>query len=171
MPEFILDHGNQETAKAFAALDSFTQGYIEAMFFTDTEHNSVREAEPDSRDRQWNPETDSNLPGDVSFADLAPETLARIIADCQRFQTAHAPLLEQAAELEPGSESFRYARNTLDDRRLGQLFWYARNGHGVAFTDDGNATCLHALQDACGFGTAFSTVDSCVGDDGLIYLS
>jgi hypothetical protein len=114
--------------------------------------------------------THSNLPGDVTFSDLAPETLTRIIADCATFQIVNETLLAEASELVPGSDGLRYGNDVLDDRRLGQLFWYARNGHGVSFLDDGDAPCLEALQDACGYGTAFSTVDSYLGDDGLIYF-
>jgi hypothetical protein len=173
MPEFILDHGTPEASREFNKLDSFTQGYVQALFFTDCEPGT-RQAEPDETpddsDCIWNPETQSSLPGDVSVADLAPVTLARIIADCAAFQTANAALLEQAQELEPGSEGLRYGRDGLNDERLGMLFWYARNGHGVAFTDDGDAPCLQLLQDACGYGTAFPQVDTGLGDDGLIYF-
>lgn len=173
MPEFILDHGTPDTARAFKALDGFTQGYIEAMFFTDCEHGTFR---PDPNEsaadigRLWDPEKHSCLPGDVTVADIAPETLARIIADCAAFQQANADLLAEASELVPGSEGLRYGRNVLDGRRLGQLFWYARNGHGISFTDDGNASCLQSLQDACGWQTSFGTVDSYLGDDDLIHL-
>lgn len=173
MPEFILDHGSKESARKFASLDSFTQGYIEAMFFTDSEPGTVRPDEDSAADdpNVWNPDKHSSLPGDVTLADLAPEALARIVADCAAFQKANETLLAEASELVPGSEGLQYGRDVLDDGRLGQLFWYARNGHGVSFLDDGDAPCLRALQDACGFGTAFSTVDSYLGDDGLIYLA
>lgn len=36
MPEFILDKGTLEAARVFQHLDAFTQGYIEAAFFTET---------------------------------------------------------------------------------------------------------------------------------------
>jgi hypothetical protein len=174
MPEFILDHGTPEAAREFNKLDSFTQGYIQAMFFTD-EERLCEESEGDHKMPAvaFNLETmESRFVGgnSVSFADLAPATLARIIADCAAFQTANAALLEQAAELEPGSEGLRYGRNALDDERLGMLFWYARNGHGVAFTDDGDAPCLKALQAACGYGTVFPQLDTGLGDDGKIYF-
>ena len=176
MPEFIMPLGDDKPAEYAlqwqrATIGYFAKGYFEAMFFTDCEHGTFR-ADPneDAADiggRLWNPETQSNLPGDVTFAELAPETLAKIQRDCEAFQTANAALLETAAALEPGSETFRYARNTLDDTRLGQLFWYARNGHGVSFEDDGNAPCLYALQEAAHH---VGQADSYLGDDGLIYL-
>lgn len=168
MPEFILDYGSPEGARAFRNLDSFTQGYIEAMFFTDCEHGSVRDPAANRQYRAWDPETDSSLPGDVAFSGLAPETLARIVADCAAFQETNETLLAEASELVPGEAGLKYAREALDDTRLGQLFWYARNGHGVAFTDDGNAPCLEALQRAA---RHVGQTDSYLGDDGLIYLS
>ena len=170
MPEFILDHGTPESARAFRNLDAFTQGYVQALFFTDEE----RLCEESEGDHEM-PAVAINMAtmesrfvggNSVSFADIAPVTLASIVADCTAFQEANAALLEQAKELEPGSKGLKYTSNALTDERLGMLFWYARNGHGVAFTDDGNAACLEALQiNSRHFGAA----DSYLGDDGLIY--
>ncbi|WP_027533830.1 hypothetical protein [Bradyrhizobium sp. WSM3983] len=173
MPEFVLDQGSPEAARAFQGLDAFTQGYIECLFFTD-EERLCEEGKRDMPAVVINRATmESRFEGGDSFgfADLAPVALASIVADCQRFQAVNRALLDQAAELVPGSTELRYAREALDDRRLGQLFWYARNGHGVAFTDDGNAACLKALQEACGWRTPFQQTDSYVGDDGLVYLA
>jgi hypothetical protein len=171
MPQFILDTGSPESAREYAKLDSFTQGYVQALFFTD-EEQLCEESEGDHE----MPSVAINLAtmesrfvggNSVSFADLAPVTLARIITDCERFQTANAALLDAAKELEPGSEGLRYGRNELNDERLGMLFWYARNGHGVAFTDDGDAPCLEALQEAA---RRVGQVDTGLGDDGKIYF-
>ncbi len=170
MPEFVLDHGSPESARVFRALDSFTQGYIEAMFFTD-EEQLCEESGREMPSVAFNLETmESRFVGGDSpgFGDLAPAALTRIMADCAAFQAANEALLSEAMELVPGEAGFKYGREALNDERLGQLFWYARNGHGVAFTDDGNAPCLEALQRA---GQACGGVWSCVGDDGLIYLS
>ena len=195
MPEFILDRGSPETAREFAKLDSFTQGYIEAMFFTD-EEQLCEESGRNMPSVAFDMTTmESHFVGgdSPSFADLAPETLARIIADCQRFQTANATLLDEA-----------YGRD-YDSEQAGRDFWYTRNGHGVGFWDrkalepdsreyealtakmvanrDDNtawgAACLKrsALKET-GLGErlskaarAFRGVDSYVGDDGLIYLA
>lgn len=215
MPEFYLDtsgeiigtgkpNRNGQPSTFWNHLDSFTQGYIQALFFTDCEHGTVsaknaaegagweetsegqwsRGPDPDDGaeviadsaeqacelsdiSNVWNPEEHSNLPGDVAFSDLAPSALARIIADCAKFQEAHDELLDDARNLVPGDDGFKYGRDALDDERLGMLFWYARNGHGVAFTDDGDAPCLQALQNAA---RAFCGSDVYLGDDGLIYI-
>lgn len=155
MPEFILDRGDVVSAKQFAALDSFTQAYIEAMFFTDSEPNTVRPDDDSDYDdcNVWNPEKHSSLPGDVSFADLAPETLARIVADCTKFRD-DAKIMACIAD---------------KDAQSGHDFWLTRNGHGAGFWDgdwpEPDASYLDARSDT------FGNVDTYLGDDGLIYLA
>ena len=125
MPEFVLNHGSPEASKQFAALDSFTQGYIEAMFFTDA-------SDPDDGDLQ-----------NATFADLAPKTLTKIIADCAAFQAANAELLERAYAL--GEAQLCY-----NETRAGHDFWLTRNGHGAGFWDRGLGEVGDALSEACG---------------------
>lgn len=168
MPEFHLDV--HDAYPSWKRLDSFTQGYIEALFFTEMEHNTVRpDVESDLEDcNVWNSDKHSTLPGDVTFADLSQEALATLAADCAAFQEANAFFLRIAKNLEPGEDIFKHANDALDDRRLGQLFWYARNGHGVAFTDDGSALCLQELQDVC---RKMRERDVTFGDDEMIHVS
>src|SRR6266566_1821392 len=80
MPEFILDHGSPDAARNYQKLDAFTQGYIEAMFFTSSGYPEDDELEH------------------ASVAELAPETLAKIIADCAKFQADHRVLLDEAID-------------------------------------------------------------------------
>ena len=128
MPEFILNSaGTVHDVRApsieavkrvdldFHDLDSFTQGYIEAMFFTECEIGK----NADSHE----PETQSALHGECGFSDLAPEALAAIIAQCAAFQRDSAALLEEAFERD------------YDDTQAGRDFWFTRNGHGVGFWD------------------------------------
>ncbi len=63
-------------------LSPFMQGYIEAMF--------ASERATDVTKADWLPDAEAvgasgacALPCDAGFSDLAPETLARIIADCE----------------------------------------------------------------------------------------
>ncbi|MFN4296745.1 MAG: hypothetical protein ACK4FB_07865 [Brevundimonas sp.] len=63
---FITDR-NSKVAKRWSDLSPFTQGYIEALF-------AAFDPEPTPGVRL--------APGPFGFSDLAPETLARIIADC-----------------------------------------------------------------------------------------
>lgn len=196
MPEFILDHGSPEASRQFADLDSFTQGYIEAMFFTDEEQlceELGREMPTVAFDMATMESrfVGGNSPG---FGDLAPDTLARIIIDCQAFQSQQVQLLTRA-----------YGRAGYDNAAAGRDFWYTRNGHGVGYWDreelnddsaayealtaemvasrDDNAAWGAALakrkalqakslgEQLSSAARAFRGVDSYVGDDGKVYLS
>ena len=123
-------------------LDRFTLGYVEAMVWTDCNCDSEELADKDCDD-------------------FAPETWAKIKADCDAFQAACAD--DIAAANEAGR----------DDDYLGHDFWLTRNGHGTGFWDrreleaDGVGARLDA---ACGYGTAFRGVDLYLGDDGLVYM-
>lgn len=143
MPEFILDHGSPDAARAFKALDAFTQGYVEAMFFTDTGYPENEELEH------------------ATVAELAPRELEAIKATCAAFQERAEGLLELA-----------YEREGYDEEAAGRDLWYTRNGHGVGFWDREVLDCGglgEQLTAACGFRTDFDGVDLYRGDDGLIY--
>jgi len=105
MPEFILDHGSPEASKRFANLDSFTQGYVEAMFFTNT-------GTGDDGDMEH-----------ATVSDLSEEAWSNIIRSCEAFQEKAKTLLTLA-----------YARN-YDAAQAGRDYWFTRNGHGVGFWD------------------------------------
>lgn len=163
MPQFEMN-GAEAPVRA---LDSFTQGYIEALFWTETEPGTIRqddvdesEADPAIRHlRFWNPEIDSSLPGDVGFSDLAPETLQAIIGDCRDFQESNADNLELAYL----SESVNY-----DESRAGHDFWLTRNGHGAGFWDRGLGTVGDQLTK---MAKPYGSSDAYLGDDGRIYVT
>lgn len=159
MPEFVLDTAGRVTLPGhpvagrtafepmtWCDLDDFTQGYIEALFFTDS-----------------GPE-DGQL-GDAGFSDLAPETLARIITDCARFLAdlprdgAGRTWLDLAAD---------YAPHHYDLAQAGRDFWFTRCGHGVGFWDRGLGEIGDRLTAHC---QPFGNVDSYLGDDGKVYLA
>ncbi len=141
MPQFHLDYGSPEGAREFAKLDSFTQGYIEAMFFfTDA-------SDPDDGDLQ-----------DATFAELAPDTLAQIVRECADFQTANAALLE--------SVQGRYEKAPYDAERAGNDYWFTRNGHGTGFWDRG----LGDAGDKLAAAARYSSRNLYRGDDGLVYV-
>jgi hypothetical protein len=139
MPEFILDTGGCER---FAALDDFTQGYIEAMFFTDTGTGDDEELEH------------------ATVAEFAPGELARIAEDCVAWQKSHEELLDDAfyAGLENGS--------AYEPIQAGRDYWFSRNGHGVGFWDRGLGDVGDKLHAACKYSERYL----CRGDDGLLYL-
>lgn len=66
---------------------------------------------------------------------------------CEDFMARNANHIAEALDLEPGSDGLRYTANPITYERLGSTFYMALVGHGVGFTDDGNADCLQALQD------------------------
>lgn len=155
MPKFVL---KDKDAESFQALDEFTQGYIEAIFFTE---NSYR----DTKDWLAHCEDGTNggpLPNDVSWLDFAPEALESIKKDCAAFQEKNRALLELAAKI----SCYGYEMN-----QAGHDFWFSRNGHGTGFFDRGLQQAGDQLQEACGWRTDFPEVNVYFGDDGLIHLS
>jgi hypothetical protein len=145
MPEFILDTGTPQAAAQFAKLDEFTQGYIEAMFFTNT-------GDLDDGDLQH-----------ASVAELSPEFLAQIIDTCNAFKSrvpkdSHGRSLLDLA--------YDYAPRHYDERYAGHDFWYTRNGHGVGFWDRGLGPVGDQLSD---LARNFGNVDLYRGDDGQIW--
>jgi hypothetical protein len=121
MPEFVLDHGTRAAGAAFKALDAFTQGYIEAAFFTST-------GTPDDAGLQ-----------DADLSDLAPEAWQCMVSDCANFQLVWRAVLDEACEVDG-----------YDLTRAGRDFWYTRNGHGAGFWDGDLPDALgEALTLAC----------------------
>ena len=134
MPEFQMPFRDEKDQIKFKQLDHFTQGYIEAMFFTEEEQF-----------------------GDVTFSDLSIHALDIIRKDCDRFQNDNKSTLED--ERIP----------TYSDQRLGNDFWYTRNGHGVNYLFR-NELPYDVAKKLYHAARLFSEQTAYVGDDGLIYL-
>ena len=93
------------------------------------------------------------LDENYSIEDIAPESLAQMLKDCDNFQEENEKLLAQAG----------------DDSQNGHDFWLTRCGHGAGFWDRGYPKRVgDGLSDAC---KAYGNVDLYVGDDGKIYAS
>lgn len=160
MPQFILDTGAGED---WRKLDTFEQGYVEAMFFTETCHDYTAE--------EWNSEeartarsegyTSGSIPDDLGFSDLAPETVEKIKADCARFRASPAWQTWQASDLQ--------VLNTgPNDTQAGRDFWYTRNGHGCGYWDgDWKEPHASALTEEC---KGFGEVTPEYADAGKIYF-
>lgn len=122
MPEFVMEGGEH----AQRAESDFVLGFLQAMFFTET--SSVYCAEewctPEAENAREHGQG-SNLPCDVGYADLHPESLTAIRADCEAWQEANAELLAIACGPMTG----------YDEVQAGRDYWYTRNGHGVGFWD------------------------------------
>ncbi len=141
MPEFILDHGDSESALKFKHLDVFTQGYIEAMFFTSTGNMEDEDLE------------------DASVGELAPSTWIDILEDCKDFQESFADDLAEACDQDKAN---------YDMEAAGRDFWYTRNHHGVGYWDRGLGDIGRKLTD---MAHPYGEVDLYRGDDGLLYLT
>lgn len=125
------------------ALDSFTRAYIEAALWSSTDDNDVP------------------LDSQYDESDIAPETLAKIVADCERFQ-------EQCSELLTDENCSRVSGECTIDEMAGHDFWLTRNGHGAGFWDGNwNEPAATRLTDAA---HAFGFCDLYVGDDGRLYI-
>jgi len=167
MPEYILplsDYQRRNRESEWNRLDAFTQGYIEALFFTE---NTPGWSYDDiaARPEEWREAREareaSELPEDSGFEDLALEALDEIKADCALFQRDNAKLLAQAYACVGG----------YGEAAAGRDFWYTRNGHGVGFWDRGLGQVGDDLAALCGWRTSFAEINPYLGDDGLVYLA
>lgn len=122
-------------------LDSFTRAYIEAAL----------DSLPD--------EDKERFESGVSVEDIAPTTLKRMVADCQKFQAEVDDVLSTASEHVNFPDIWSQA---------GYDFYQTRVGAGVGFweTSDWPEPYGPKLDEAA---KAFGNVDIYVGDDRLIY--
>jgi hypothetical protein len=115
-------------------INKFLQAYITAALWSSTDEATLEGGE--------------FLDANYGFADLAPETLAKMKADCERFQ----------------------AENTSDidgkEEQAGHDFWLTRNFHGSGYWDGDWPEAGDRLTAAC---EKYPEVTLYVGDDGLIY--
>ena len=123
-------------------LDNFTKAYIEAALWSSTD--------------------DAGEPLDNGEHELAPETEAKMLADCERFQS------EQSKYLETDYRSqARASGECAVEESAGHDFWLTRCGHGAGFWDgDWEEPAATKLTEA---SKTFGNVDLYIGDDGLIY--
>lgn len=135
-------------AGASLDLDSFTDAYLEAMLWS----SSVGLEENDDT---------SFRDGGYTAAQLAPETLERIRADCALFQKHCGAVLDSDALLRQSEH------DVLE--MAGHDFWLTRNGHGSGFWDTGRwRSPIGDLLDKT--SKAFGETDLYLGDDGRLYL-
>jgi hypothetical protein len=108
----------------------------------------------------WSSTDDAGVPLDnVKYADteLAEETKARFLADCERFQTDYIRVLNE----------HDYASGDFSEQQIAHDFWLTRNGHGAGFWD---GDYPEALGDALtALAKTYGECDLYIGDDGKIY--
>lgn len=131
MAKFVLDTNGvviraDLTGNRWSDLDSFTQGFLEAAFFTECSpaFDSEDWESEECKEAQDAGQADGTLPGDAGFSDLDPQSLAAAVRYCANWQKANAELLDEA-----------YARNGYDASRAGNDLWFTHNGHGVGYWD------------------------------------
>lgn len=157
MSEFVLN----DREHAVHQVDAFTLGYIEAMFFTESSpaFQSHEWFDAECREALEEGSAGGNIPGDAGFADIHPDSLAAIVADCARFQSENATLLESVYRGRSGQGMSM--RREYDESHAGHDFWLTRNGHGVGFWDRGLGDAGEALSNAA---RAFGESDVFFGD-------
>ena len=123
-------------------LDQFTRAYIEAALWSSTD------------------DADRPMDDNYSVADLAPETLERMVADCARFQTEHADYITD------DNPVYQTKWDATD--MAGHDFWLTRNGHGCGFWDgDWTEPAASIMTEA---SRKYGECSLYVGDDGRLYL-
>lgn len=127
-------------------LDDFTRGYITCALWSTNDESDEQGGAP--LDANYGPE------------DLALETLAQMIADCERFQEDNADDLEEAENL------YVVRDRTSAASYAGHDFWLSRNGHGAGYFDRGDEEVWDRLTAAC---KQWPEVFLYVGDDGMIH--
>ena len=111
---------------------------------------------PVSRSNGDRPPSAYVLRGFWPDADLDPDALAKILADCAKFQDSRAWV--DTLEGHQGA----------DEEHAGRDFWYTRNGHGCGFWDgDWPEPYATQLTDAT---KAFGEVNVYLSDDGKVCL-
>lgn len=145
MPQFEMPFDGPDDWAAFCKLDSFTQGYVEAIF--------------------WLEAADGNDCEGCTLADLAPDSLEKIIAECRDFQ---ASLPKDSHGRTYLDLAYDYAPNGYDEHQAGVDFWLTRNGHGAGFWDHGLGEIgdrLSAAAKACGVQYVYK------GDDEKMHVA
>ena len=131
-------------------LDAFTIAYIECALWSSTDNSDESGGDP--------------LDKNYSIEDISDEALARIVADCARFQLAYAELLDATDDATKGEyANGRWTRDEL----AGHDFWLTRNGHGCGFWDRSLGDVGDKLSKA---SNSFGSCGLYVGDDGKLYV-
>lgn len=127
-------------------LDKFTLSYIETALSSSSDESDDKGGSP--------------LDENYSIKDIAPEAMAKMKAECAKFQADNAALIvaENCNERFDGPE-----------QHAGYHFWLTRNRYGAGFWDgDWEEAVGERLTEAA---HAFGECDLYIGDDGLIYAT
>jgi len=120
MPEFVL---NTEGAGApWLSLDAFTQGFIEAAFFSESScYSSADFFTPEAQERVREGQADGSTPDDAGPAEIDRDSFCLIKNFCGEFQQRAAAALSEAYE------------SDYDESQAGRDLYFTRAGHGVGY--------------------------------------
>jgi hypothetical protein len=122
-------------------LTRFQSGYVEAILWLITDE-------------------DGEPMDELTFSDVADETLDEIVRECEAFASDN------------GDDLTFYSEHYGDDHRAGMDFFLTRNRHGAGFWDrdfsEPGRTVLARLTDAA---HVYGETWEYVGDDGKVYSS
>jgi hypothetical protein len=142
-------------------LDTFTRAYVECALWSSMDESDDSGGEP--------------LDANYDVSDIAPETLAEMIRECQDFQASFGDHVDRGRtrEMTDGTGERSYA---------GHHFWLTRNGHGAGFWDGGWEAEYLPLKESdpeSGYATVgdyltamskpYGEFNLYIGDDGLIH--
>lgn len=126
-------------------LDEFTLAYIECALWSTNDESNEQGGEP--------------LDKNYGLEDIAPDTLAQMVADCKAFQEQNAADLEEDNYL----RKVEWSETAL----AGHDFWLTREGHGAGFWDGyWSEPAASRLTEA---SEKFGGFDLYLGDDKKIY--
>lgn len=128
------------------ASEDFFRAYVACALWSSTDESDESGGEP--------------LDKNYGYEDIAPETLARMRADCDTF------FVNNAADLALYVDAMSRRAEWTNTARAGHDFWLTRNGHGVGFWDRGLGELGERLSRAC---YPFGSFDLYIGDDGRVH--
>jgi hypothetical protein len=137
--------------KTRPALTDFLRGYAECALWASTDEQGCE---------------GNGLPLDSTYTvdDIEDATLARMAADCERFQATNEADL--AAYVELRGEQLR-PDDASAEEHAGHDFWLTRNGHGCGFWDRDIGEVGERLTKACKqFGEVWLQADDGKVSDG-----
>jgi hypothetical protein len=139
MPEFAI---NGKTDPSFTDLPKFTQGYIEAAFFTSQDDI-----------------------GDKGFSDVSKDALKQIVELCSGFAAANQADIDLLTD--DGGPDGGY-----DEMAAGRDLWFTSNGHGVGYWDRGfSGEAAEAAERLTSASAELGQADLYLSDDDQISLS
>lgn len=138
----MVKGGNSHPTKEIKKMETgkfnaFFKAYITAALWTGADNN------------------DDPLDTNYGVESIAPATLEKMKADCEKFCDDNLQVLTELDD--KGSHSFELS---------GHDFWLTRNGHGAGFWDRGLGVAGDTLSTAA---SEFGEFTLYIGDDNLIY--